>query len=318
MERNGPVFAERLMAEVLRLNGIPKVQVERIVGPILGIFLPQVLSDLLKFPGAATGFEVIAPEFPLKREDNRQSTNVDWLALHRPSGTVVLFELKTAVDSVDREQLDVYERTRHRIERNGAGFLLDDLRVIHGASAQSAKYDTLLGMCEPFEAPLRAANRAVTACLLPAACRTPATAANVLWRNFGDLPERVQGELADAWTVVREGLLRLDEPRSMSPLSTTFRPAPTPGLPASRSQPPVQGDERAETFALHVLANLRREREPRRPQRFWIGATGSGSAPNYQVAFSDDSVQTYHYSGARHRVNPFSPSKLRGPFYFSR
>jgi hypothetical protein len=213
---------------------------------------------------------------------------------------------------VDRAQLDVYERIRRRIERDGAGFLLDDLRVIRGASAQSAKYDTLLSMCEPFEAPLRAARRAVTACLLPAACRTPATAAMVLWRNFDDLPARVHGELADAWTVVREGLLRLD-----APWSTTILPAPTPGLPAPRAQPSVQGDETAETFALHVLANLRREREPRRPQRFWIGATGSGSAPNYQVAFSDGSVQTYHHSGARHRVNPFTPSKLRGPFGFS-
>ena len=220
-------------------------------------------------------------------------------------------EWKT-VDSVDREPLDVDERTRRRIERDGAGFLLDDLRVIRGASAQSAKYDTLLSMCEPFEAPLRDARRAVTACLLPAACRTPATAAMVLWRNFVDLPERVHGELADAWTVVREGLVRLDEPRP-----TTARPAPAAGVPAPRAQPSVQGDETAETFALHVLANLRREREPRRPQRFWIGATGSGSAPNYQVAFSDGSVQTYHHSGARHRVNPFTPSKLRGPFGFS-
>lgn len=313
MEREGLVFAERLMAEVLRLHGIPKVQVERIVGPILGIFLPQVLGDLLKLPGAAAGFEVIAPEFPLKREDNHQSTNVDWLTLHRPSGTVVLLELKTAVDSVDREQLDTYERIRRRIERDGAGFLLDDLRVIHGASAQSAKYDTLLAMCEPFEAPLRAARRAVTACLLPAACRTPATAAVVLWRNFGDLPERVPGELADAWAVVRQGLLRLDAPRP-----TTLRSAPTTGGPAARVQPSVQGDETVETFALHVLANLRREREPRRPQRFWIGATGSGAAPNYQVAFTDGSVQTYHHSGARHRVNPFSASKIRGPFDFSR
>ena len=130
-------------------------------------------------------------------------------------------------DSVDRAQLDVDERIRRRIERDGAGFLLDDLRVIHGASAQSAKYDTLLSMCEPFEGPLRDARRAVTACLLPAACRTPATAAMVLWRNFVDLPERVHGELADAWTVVREGLVRLDEPRP-----TTARPAPAAGVPA--------------------------------------------------------------------------------------
>ena len=76
MQTEAPTFAQRLMAEVLRLHQIPKVQVERIVGPILGIFLPQVLGDLLKIPGTSTGFEVIAPEFPLKRDDNHQSTNI--------------------------------------------------------------------------------------------------------------------------------------------------------------------------------------------------------------------------------------------------
>jgi hypothetical protein len=311
MQTEAPTFAQRLMAEVLRLHQIPKVQVERIVGPILGIFLPQVLGDLLKIPGTSTGFEVIAPEFPLKRDDNHQSTNIDWLALHRPSGTVLLLELKTAVDSVDRAQLETYERIRRRIEGAGAGFLLDDLRVIHGASTHSAKYDTLLGMCEPFEAPLRAARRALTVCLLPAACRTPDTMAPVLWRNFGDLPARVSGELAEAWSVVREGLVQLDAPRS-----TAARPVLSPSVPAATFATPTSHDEAAKTFALHILSNLRRERERRSPQRFWIGATGSGASPNYQVAFSDGTIQTYHHSGAHHRVNPFTPSKLRGPFPF--
>lgn len=79
MEQPSQVFVRRLMNEVLRLHRIPKVQVERIVGPILGLFLPQVLGALIEAMPDREGFAVVSPEFPLKRPHSNQSTNIDWL-----------------------------------------------------------------------------------------------------------------------------------------------------------------------------------------------------------------------------------------------
>ena len=66
------------------------------------------------------------------------------------------------------------------------------------------------------------------------------------------------------------------------------------------------------TFARHVLMNLRARGEARTPVRFWIGSTGTGQTPNYQVQFSDGSVQTYHHSGAPHAAGSFHPSRSEG------
>ena len=54
-------FARLLMAEIGRLQQLPKVQVERIVGPILGLFLPAAIAPCLAPLGASDGYEVVAP-----------------------------------------------------------------------------------------------------------------------------------------------------------------------------------------------------------------------------------------------------------------
>ncbi len=296
------------MGEILRLHRIPKVQVERIVGPILGIFLPDVLGPLLEDAQGGVGFEVISPEFPLKRSDNNQSTNIDWLVLHRRLGLVVLFELKTASDSIDRAQLETYELVRQRIEREGGAFLMDDARQIRNASPQRAKYDALIDSCVAYEEALRGARRAATVCRVPADCSVPDTGAPVVVRHFRDLPTSISGELRDEWAVVREALSALDD-------GTLRSAARTPGFIARPQEGAVQSASAAE-FAVHVLANLRRARDARTPARFWIGKTGSGATPNYQVEFSDGSIQTFRYSGASFGATSFNPSKLRGPFEF--
>lgn len=98
-------FLRRLMGEILELHQVPKAQVERAVGPMLGMFLPTVLGALVE-GGVPTGsFETVSPEFPLKRGHNNQSTNIDWLVVRQPLDRVVLVELKTAPNSVDQAQV---------------------------------------------------------------------------------------------------------------------------------------------------------------------------------------------------------------------
>lgn len=274
------------------------MQVERIVGPILGLFLPDVIGPLIGDAPGDTGFEVVSPEFPLKRADNNQSTNIDWLLIDRRGGLVVLFELKTATDSIDRNQLDIYEQVRQRVERETASFLMSDVRLIQGASSQRAKYDALLDACANYEDALRAARRAATLCLVPAGSRLPDNGAPRIVRHFRDLPASIEGELAEDWVQVREALCSLEHPPVVAS--------------ASLSRAPTSDAD----FARHVLANLQRRGEARMPVQFWIGDTGSGVAPNYQVEFGDGSVQTYHHHGATHGAPSFSPTRLRGPFAF--
>lgn len=299
MEQPAHAFVRRLMAEVLRLHRIPKVQVERIVGPILGLFLPDVVGPLL---GDAcedvTGFEVVSPEFPLKKAGNKQSTNIDWLVIHRRLGLIVLLELKTAVGSIEHDQLDTYEEVRQRVLREGGSFLMDDVRQIRRASFQGAKYEALLDTCAPYEAALSLARRAETVCLVPAGTTIPTGAPRIV-RHFRDLPTSIDGELAAEWALIRDALCGLERPATVAP--------------ASLPQPPAN----AVDFAVRVVENLRRQGESRTPVRFWIGDTGSGLTPNYQVEFSDGSVQTYHHSGVSHRAPSFKTTNLRGPFGFA-
>ncbi|MFT3772455.1 MAG: hypothetical protein QM820_44240 [Minicystis sp.] len=131
---------------------------------------------------------------------------------------------------------------------------------------------------------------------MPAGSVLPDTGAPRIVRHFRDLPASIGGDFAADWPIVREALYALDQPPSVVP---TIDPQSTHS-PAD--------------FAVHVRANLRRLGEPRTPMQFWIGNTGSGKAPNYQVEFSDGSVQTYRHNGRTHVAPSFDPRKLRGPF----
>ena len=335
-------FLRRLMGEILELHQVPKAQVERAVGPMLGLFLPTVLDALVDGGGSAGFFEVVSPEFPLKRGHNNQSTNIDWLVVRQPLDRIVFVELKTAPDSVDQAQLETYQEVRRRIEQHGAGFLIDDLRAIRDASSKRAKYDALLDRCAAFEEPLRRARSAEILCLVPRGCRVPAGTGPVIIRHFHDLPATVAGAFTEEWTIVRDALLSLDGEEAL-PRATAERwhAAPVIAVP-ERPPPPLEGvtgmaqtgaknfaaflatavspatsrmaSSEALTFGLHVRRNLQRAREQRTPVRYWIGNTGSGEAANYQVEFHDGTVQTYHYSGAHHRVDRFKASNLKGPF----
>jgi hypothetical protein len=260
------------------------------------MFLPDALGPCLATLGATEGYEVVAPEFPLRRADNNQSTNVDWLLVHRGLGLVVLVELKTDRGSMRDEQHTVYSAACTRITQANAGFLLDDLRVIRNASAYDAKYDALLAMCAPFEAMLTAAHRAALVWLVPQGTPVP-TAAETVTVNFCDLPPEVRGELAGEWPRVREGLVALE--RAVDARSSRATSA-----------------QDTEAFARHILDNLRRAGEARAPARFWLGRTGGGDRPNYQVEFTDGSVQAYWNGGAYHSAGRFHEGNLAGPCEF--
>ena len=115
------ILAERLMKHAARLVAVPKVQVERAVGPILGLFIPEVFSE----QHWGKHLILLGEEFPLRKPPvdgipSFQSTNIDWLLYNMGDGELVFVELKMAETSFDDSQARTYLRVIDRIRRCGS------------------------------------------------------------------------------------------------------------------------------------------------------------------------------------------------------
>lgn len=97
-------FVNDLMKHIIEGVNIPKVQVERALSPILSLYIESILTSYFNGNSEYSGsYEMISPEFPLKKENN-QSTNIDYLLINRSKKTLVFFELKTDIGSFDVDQ----------------------------------------------------------------------------------------------------------------------------------------------------------------------------------------------------------------------
>lgn len=131
------LFLAKLLREMVNSKALPKVQFERIIGPFIGLFLPQILN--WRFGGE---FQVVALEFPLMKPGSKQSTNVDYLVYGVDELGLHwwLVELKTDRRSIGDKQIDKYELlVGSPIEK-----LIEDVRTIRSGSSRKEKYDELL------------------------------------------------------------------------------------------------------------------------------------------------------------------------------
>lgn len=132
---NDEAFWSALLEKLIE-NGrrIPKVQVERAVGPILGFFLDHAISHLL-----GSKVVTLAAEFPLKKPGNSQSTNIDWLMYDQHKGELVLLELKTESGSFRSEQFEIYLALAN--EECPWARMKKDFRAIRDVSVHRGKYE---------------------------------------------------------------------------------------------------------------------------------------------------------------------------------
>lgn len=126
-------FLDVLMQTVIKSKDIPKAQVERYVSPILEIFIASALSKILD-----KKIELIMPEFPIKKEENNQSTNIDYLLTSEDE--IIFLELKTDTTSSNDGQMKVYEKLRSR-DSLGED-LHNDFEEIKNNSSKKKKYET--------------------------------------------------------------------------------------------------------------------------------------------------------------------------------
>ena len=204
-------FVQALMLHIMEQVNVPKVQVERAVGPILGMFIADVLSA--KFQDK---LEMISPEFPLRKSssavsDTCQSTNIDWLLYSTMNDEFLFLELKTTDTTYKQEQAEIYLTVMRKIWASGSRFLVEDLERIASVSGEYGKYRRILARVE---ADPRYVNcrKARLVYLAPEVMRRQCASlgSDATFLSFAELPVDIEHQFAPEWKVIRDHLVQLD------------------------------------------------------------------------------------------------------------
>jgi hypothetical protein len=206
-------FIEALMTHILEGTLIPKVQIERAVGPILGFFIDRVLSATLN-----QKIVTLCPEFPIRKgrldgTEDTQSTNIDWLLYNETKNELILLELKTCDTSFRASQKDTYTTIQNLISSENAGFLIEDIEKIKSKSQEYGKYDFVLEKLTKYKQAITECNVAQIIYLMPESSKIPQddSAKNQTHRySFKDLSEEITHPYAEYWKIIRNHLIDLD------------------------------------------------------------------------------------------------------------
>ena len=220
-------FLSHLMAHLLEGSQIPKVQVERSVGPVLGFFLAEVLTATLKDDGALSGrYRMLCPEFPLAKGNSLQSTNIDFLLYNEDRQALVFLELKTAGSSFSPDQAVIYLENKLKVLDHSAAYLVNDLERIKASSTAPQKYAAVQQM---LETRFPGGMGAMAQCrqlhviyLVPAQLkeRDPHLKRMDKALSFGELAMDIDGPFAEEWATIGQTLQQLDDNVKSNPSST--------------------------------------------------------------------------------------------------
>lgn len=296
------LFLSEYFVRLVNYNKIPKLQIERAISPFLSIFIEDLMTDFLKDNPKLKGkIEMILPEFPLKKENNQtikkennHSTNIDWLLINREKGVLLFVELKTAASSYKREQLDIYKKIQNNIRDNTAKFLYEDIVQIRENSNEPNKYNYVLNELEPFIKTLKTIRDVAVIYIVPSKTKRQLSQAEVL--TFSELPQDLPTKYPFEWTQVRNFLISIDNQID--------------DISGSRA---ISKEDFLRT--LKPKLKLIQKKFNKIPQLIWLGNTGEGSNPNFQIQFSDGSIKPFYSSGKEYTLKKrFDPNKIRGPF----
>lgn len=222
-------FIDELMRQIMEARMIPKVQVERAVGPILGMFLADVLTETLKqYPQQAGTIEMVCPEFPFKKLDNNQSTNIDFLLYNRDQKKLLFVELKTSDTSVDIHQVDMYRIKQREVREKSGATLHQDLEIIRDASSERGKYQFIIeNKIESYKKELAQCYDASIIYLVPESAESNVKKHADLTLTFGGLAASIEGPYAEEWQIIKRHLCDLDA-SSKRIRNLAFSPPTTP------------------------------------------------------------------------------------------
>lgn len=111
-------FSDVLLGKIMCNRYVPKSQVERQLSPIIEVFLESAMQKLADEGIIWDGqYRLLATEFPIHnqyplgegdRSSYSSSTNIDFLVIDTSNRKIILVELKTDYQSMDKEQLNRY------------------------------------------------------------------------------------------------------------------------------------------------------------------------------------------------------------------
>lgn len=207
------LFIETLMDYIMEATMIPKSQIERAVGPILSMFLPVVLTETFRQDQNLSGSLVmVSPEFPLKKEDNWQSTNIDWLLYNTVRRQLLFVELKTSDTSINDNQNSIYHRIQAAIVNRGAAFLIEDMEQMRDRSSEFGKYQYVLKTkVTPLKNEISACHDAKLIYLIPKSIELKVHSHADTVLTFGMLSASIPGNFAKEWGIIRNHLCALDD-----------------------------------------------------------------------------------------------------------
>lgn len=238
--------------------------------------------------------EVIAPEFPLKK-DNNQSTNIDFLLVNNSRNSLTLVEIKTDTQSFDHEQLEIYSRVKEKIKLQSAEILRSDLNNIKKGSNRPEKYDYIISRFDECVSSAHRIWQIDLIYLVPKALASQIGANGVIDRIicFEDLPATIIHRYAEYWSIIRSKLLLLDE---------YFKP----------TYHHIANGDPMKVIVKNIKQYLSASGQSFDPDYIQVGITGDGNTPNYQVTFKNGFKKAFHYSGKEHRITVFQEKNL-GP-----
>lgn len=318
MKENGNKFLSLLMERIVESHQIPKVQVERVVSPILSMFVADALTKKFANNDSLRGkYELVCMEFPLKKPENSQSTNIDFLLVNTTTLSIVFLEIKTDSRSIDRNQLEIYLKLRDEVKEFGGGFLLRNLSEIAGRSARGNKYLFLQNMIAPYKRTIIDSSELKIIYLVPKVLKSRLVAENNIDAvfSFMDLPDNIDGDLAEEWCIIKESLVKLEsmevEPELYhTPVSTNIFSQNTGFQTLSQRIP----DERMEVRIRRQIEDYCQRNLPPGvvPKYVQLGNTGEGGSPNYQVVFSNHKVVPFYNLGKLFtRASSFKSANLK-------
>jgi hypothetical protein len=291
-------FIDKFMKHILNGVNIPKVQVERAITPMLSLFIESILNKYFEHNIEYSGeYKLVSPEFPLKKEDNNQSSNVDYLLVNNSKKVLIFFELKTDIGSLDKNQMNSYIEYKKKISNFTCKILRDDLIKIQ-RSSNGLKYNYIVTsfdsaienfdihkMCIVYLAPYPIVNQ------------IKKTVGIDFVLAFKDLPENLNHNFSKYWIVIRENLLILDNHFKKKDLVEI-------------------ADDPIITIVANIKDYISQSKKKIKPISFQIGIIGEGKRPNYQVKFTDNSIITFFYNGKPHTIPIFKQENLSDEYFW--
>ena len=253
-------FIETLMDTLMETSISSMAETERLLQPILNIFLPDVLSETFKGDAELSGpIKLISPKFPVKKTDDIQSSNISWLMSNPNRKQLLLVAFKMTDSRMIDNQLQIYKFAQERVAiENSGAFLLEDLRLIKNTTSEPARIQFLLDQKIPaFETEVTACNQVKIIYLVPENLKHRVRGIADKTLSFKDLSSSFPGAYTEEWNIIHKYLL---EAENFSTENRTQKIFNRPPKQDADSTPSTTGQNYRKIYNFDSIVDLCKQR----------------------------------------------------------